>query len=59
MKFSRVILMLEGVKLSYKYVINALGTAPETDVEELTEGIKEVDRAIDVLKAQEIIDHNS
>lgn len=59
-KIDRVLFILKGAKISYRYMIDMFGqTMDPGQREDLEDTIKEVDRATDVLKAQEIIEQNS
>lgn len=60
MTFERTLLILKGAKISYRYMIDMFGQKMDTGQrEDLEDTIKEVDRATDVLKAQEIIEQNN
>jgi len=60
MKFEKVMMMLKGIKISYKYMIDiSEPSMPLGHREDLEDAMKEIDRAVDVLKAQAIIEQNT
>jgi len=60
MKYEKVLLILKGAKISYQYLIDISGQSmPIGHREDLEDAIKEIDRAVDVLKSQAIIEQNT